>query len=90
LSHAVTESRPKGRLGVGTRGIRSIDCEVAVHEVIRESRFGIAHGGEVLLPSIDTLEPGLSHEAFDALLTDVDALAQDELGVHAWAAIGAA
>jgi hypothetical protein len=63
---------------------------VAVHEVIRESRFGIAHGGEVLLPSIDTLDPGLSHEAFDALFAEVDALTQDELGVHTRDAIGAA
>jgi hypothetical protein len=70
--------------------IRPIDCELAVHEVIAERCFGIAPGGEVLLPSIDTLEPGLSHEAFDALLADVDALAQDELGVHTRAAIGAA
>ena len=69
--------------------IRSIDCELAVHEVIRESRFGISPGGEVLLASIDTLEPGLSHQALDALLADVDALAQDELGMHTWAAIGA-
>ena len=43
----------------------------------------------MLLASIDTLEPGLSHEALDTLLADVDTLAQDELGMHTRAAIGA-
>jgi len=70
-------------------GIRSVDCELAVHEVVRERGFGVAPGGEVLLPSIDPLETGLSHQALDTLFADVDTLAQDELGMHARAAIGA-
>ncbi len=56
-------------------GIGPVDGELAVDEVFARAPLRVTPGREVLLPAIDPLDPRLSHQALDALFSDVDALA---------------
>lgn len=63
---------------------------MALDEVVAERCTRIAPRRPVLLPSIDPLDAGTSHQALDALSPDVDAFAKRQLGMHTRGAVGAA
>jgi len=70
--------------------VGAVDGELAVHEVVVERGAGVTSCCPVFLPSVDPLDARTTHEAFDTAASDVDALAETELGVDATRPVGAA
>jgi len=67
-----------------------VDGELAVDEVIGEICPWVTPRRPVLAPSINALDAGMTHQAFDAPDADVDPLAEAQLGIDAPRPIGAA
>ena len=69
--------------------VGAMRAELAGHQIVIGDRRGVAAGQAPTSAARHALEAFSSHQPLDSLAADVDSLAEAQLGMHPWCAVGA-